>query len=93
MQVSRIDFNLITQIVEAKESVKSSIEAVMEEKLTASHLVVDVHVLLDLLDMMEQAWKGTPPEVAPAGAAEAAPTPAPPPAAEAPVEQPPAESE
>ena len=91
MQVSRIDFNLITQIMEAKEIVKSSIEAVMDEKLTASHLVVDVHALMDLLDMMEQAWKGTPPESGPAEAAEAAPAPEAPPATEAQAEQPPAE--
>jgi len=83
MQVSRIDFNLITQIVEVKETVKKSIEAVMDEKLTATHLAVDVHALLDLLDIMEQAWKGTPPESGPAGAAEAAPVPVPPPVAEA----------
>jgi len=78
MQFSRIDFNLITQIVEAKEVVKKSVEAVLDEKLTASHLAIDVHALLDLLEMMEQAWKGTPPESGPEVAAE------PPPAAEAP---------
>ncbi len=93
MQVSRIDFNLISQIVEAKEVVKSSIEAVLDEKLTASHLAVDVHSLLDLLDMMEQAWKGTPPESDLAPAPEAPPVAEAPPAAEIQEEQPPAENQ
>lgn len=92
MQFSRIDFNLITQIVEAKEVVRSSVEAVMDEKLTASHLAIDVHALLDLLDMMEQAWKGTPPESDPAGAAEAAPAPETSPVAETQAGQPPTEA-
>lgn len=82
MQVSRIDFNLISQIVEAKEVVKKSVEGVLDEKLTASHLAVDVYALLDLLDMMEQAWKGTPPESDPAGVVEAAPAPVTPPVTE-----------
>jgi hypothetical protein len=100
MQVSRIDYNLIAQIVEMKETLKGSVEAVMDEKITASHLATDVHRLLDLLDMMEQAWKGTPPEDGSMMAAQAPPAPTPPaeiapaeaaPVEEVQVEQPPAE--
>ena len=101
MQFSRVDYNLIAQIVEAKETVKRSVDAVMDEKITASHLATDVHSLLDLLDMMEQAWKGAPPEddsvvAAQAPPAEAAPAETPAeeaaPVEEAQAEQPPAKT-
>ncbi len=100
MQVSRIDYNLIAQIVEMKETVRGSVEAVMDEKITASHLAIDVYALLDLLDMMEQAWKGVPPQSDSAPPVETSPEEAPPaetpaseapPAEEAQAEAPPAE--
>ena len=78
MQFSRIDYNLIAQIMEVKETVKRSVNAVMDEKITAGHLATDVHSLLDLLDMVEQAWKGTPPEDDSMIAAQTPPAQAPP---------------
>ena len=85
MLVSKIDYNLISDIVKLKETVKQSIEAVMDEKLTASHLASDVHALLDLLEMLENQWQGAPPEDDTGGAEEEQP------AEEAQAEQPPAE--
>ena len=61
MLISQIDYNLIADIVRLKEVVRGSIEAVMEEKLTASHLASDVYTLLDCLDKLENVWRGTPP--------------------------------
>ena len=62
MLVSRIDYNLLSEVMRLKETVKRSVEAVMDGNITASHLVTDVHALLDLLDMLENEWRGTPPE-------------------------------
>ena len=61
MLVSRIDYNLIADIVRLKEVVKESVDGVMEERLTASHLASDVYALLDQLDTLENMWRGTPP--------------------------------
>jgi len=61
MLVSQIDYNLVADIVQSKESVKKSVEAVMEGSLTASHLASDVYVLLEQLDKLEDIWRGTPP--------------------------------
>ena len=82
MLVSRIDYNLLSDIMTFKQTVKQSVEGVLDEKLTASHLITDVHALMDLLDLLENQWRGTPPEndVALAGAAT--------PAQAAPVQQP-----
>jgi hypothetical protein len=85
MLVSKIDYNLISDIVKLKETVKQSVEAVMDEKLTASHLASDVHALLDLLEMLENQWQGAPPEDDSAGAETEQPAEA------AQAEQPPAE--
>ena len=87
MLVSRIDYNLLSDIMTYKATVKQTAEAVLDEKLTASHLITDVHALMDLLDMLENQWRGTPPEDSVALAAAAAPT------QEAPVEQPADEAE
>ena len=94
MLVSRIDYNLLSDVMKFKETVKQSTEAVMDGSITASHLVTDVHALLDLLDMLENEWKATPPEDDVAGAVAAPPVMEAqfePPAAE--VEEPPAEVE
>jgi len=85
MLVSRIDYNLLGDVFKLKETLKQSVEAVMDEKLTASHLAIDVHALLDLLDMLETQWQGTPPEDDSGGAEQEQP------AEEAKAEPPPAE--
>ena len=85
MLVSKINYNLINYIIQLKETVRQSVEAVMDEKITATHLATDVHALLDLLSVLENEWRGTPP-VEDAPGAEAAP-----PAEESPAEPPPAE--
>ena len=87
MLVSRIDYNLLSDVITFKETVKQSVEALMDEKITASHLVTDVHALLDLLDMLENEWRGTPPVDDVTGAA------ATPPGEEAQAEQPAVEAE
>ena len=69
MLVSQIDYNLLSDVVELKETVKQSVDAVMDGKITASHLAIDVQTLLDLLDTLENEWKGAPSED---GSAEAA---------------------
>lgn len=81
MLISRINYNLLNDIVTSKNTIKQSVDALMDEKITASHLVTDVHSLLDLLDMLENEWRGTPPEDDSGGAAQ-----------EAPVEQPASEA-
>ena len=102
MLVSKIDYNMLSEVVKLKEVVRGSVEAVMDEKITASHLATDVYALLDLLDKLENEWKGTPPEDDVAIAAQAPPVETPPaeeakpeapPAEQAPAEQPPAEGE
>lgn len=62
MLVSKIGYNMIANIVRFKEVVRGSVEAVMDGKITAAHLATDVYALLDLLDKLENEWKGTPPE-------------------------------
>ena len=62
MLVSKIDYNMLSEIMTTKEVVRESIEAVIDEKITAIHLATDVYALLDLLDKLENDWKGTPPE-------------------------------
>ncbi len=74
MLVSRIDYNLLSDVMKLKETVKQSVEAVMDEKITASHLAIDVYALLDLLDILENEWRGTPPEDDTAGAVATPPT-------------------
>ena len=87
MLVSRIDYNLLSDVITFKETVRQSVEAVMDGKITASHLAIDIQALLDLLDLLENEWKETPPEDDVTGAA------AIPPVEEAQAEQPPAEAE
>jgi len=97
MLVSKIDYNLLNDIMRFKDTVKQSVDSVMEGALTASHLASDVYALLDELDKLEQSWRATPPteETAQPGQPVEAPPPAAPvqeapPVAEAPVEAPPA---
>lgn len=72
MPVSQIDHNLMADIVRSKEVVRQSVEAVMEDRLTAGHLASDVYALLELLDKLEVVWRATPPaEEAPAEAPQA----------------------
>ena len=87
MLVSRIDYNLLSDVIKFKETVKQSVEAVMDGKITASHLATDVYALLDMLDILENEWRGTPPVDDVTGAA------AMPPPEEAQAEQPTAEAE
>ena len=61
MLVSQIDYNLIADITEMKKAVQESVEAVMEDRLTAGHLASDVYRLLELLDKLENMWRATPP--------------------------------
>ena len=61
MLVSQIDYNLIADITEIKKAVQESVEAVMEDRLTAGHLASDVYRLLELLDKLENMWRATPP--------------------------------
>ncbi len=61
MLVSQIDYNLIADIVRLKETVKQSVDSVMEGALTAAHLASEVYILLDHLDKLEVVWRGTPP--------------------------------
>ncbi len=97
MLVSKIDYNMLSEIMAMKEVVRGSVEAVLDEKITASHLATDVYALLDLLDKLENEWKGTPPEDDTAMVAAQAPPVAQqaqveqPPVAEVKVEEPPAE--
>ena len=94
MLVSKVDYNLLSDIMRLKDTVKQSVDSVMEGALTASHLASDVYTLLDELDKLEQSWRATPPteEMAqPGQPAEAPPPAAPvqeaPPVAETPAEQ------
>jgi hypothetical protein len=89
MLVSQIDYNLIGDIVRAKEAVKESVDGVMEGALTAAHLASEVYVLLEHLDKLEVVWRGTPPteEAPPEQSAQEAPPPEQP-AQEAAAEQP-----
>ena len=97
MLVSKIDYNMLSEIMAMKEVIRESVEAVLDEKITASHLSTDVYKLLDLLDKLENDWKGTPPEDDIAMPAAQAPPVAQqaqveqPPVAEVKVEEPPAE--
>lgn len=95
MLVSKIDYNLINDIMRLKDTVKQSVDSVMEGALTATHLASDVYALLDELDKLEQSWRATPPtdEAVQPGQPVQAPPPAapvqevPPAAAETPAEQ------
>ena len=89
MLISQIDYNLIADIVKIKEVVKESVTAVMEERLTASHLASDVYTLLEQLDKLETVWRSTPPtdEASPGEPAQPAQE-APPPDAQQAAEQP-----
>jgi len=91
MLTSQIDYNVIADIVRMKESVKQSVEGVMDGSLTAAHLASEVYTLLEQLDKLEVIWRGTPPseETAPAAQPQQ-PAPEPPPV-EQPVQEPPAQ--
>lgn len=59
MPAIEVDQDLMDEIVRLKEVVKGSVDAVMEGSLTAGHLASDVYALLDILDMLENIWRGT----------------------------------
>ena len=61
MPLVKIDYDMIGEIVRLKEVVKGSVNRTMDGSLTAAHLASDVHALLDLLDMLENQWKGAEP--------------------------------
>ena len=102
MLISKVDYNLLSDVMRLKDTVKQSVDGVMEGALTASHLASEVYALLDELDKLERQWRATPPteeelQVAPPAeatqAAAAPPAEEKPPAEEAPAaeQKPPAE--
>ena len=93
MLTSQIDYNIIADIVRLKESVKQSVEGVMDGSLTAAHLASEVYTLLEHLDKLEVIWRGTPPseETVPAAAQPQQPVQEPPPVVQPVQEPPPAE--
>jgi chemotaxis protein histidine kinase CheA len=61
MLISKVDYNLLSDVMRLKDAVKQSVDGVMEGALTASHLASDVYTLLNELDKLEQQWRATPP--------------------------------
>jgi len=61
MLISKVDYNLLSDIMRLKDAVKQSVDSVMEGALTASHLASDVYALLDELEKLERQWRATPP--------------------------------
>lgn len=60
MPVYEIEEDMIAEMFELKENVKKSVIAVMEGRLTASHLASDVYALLEKLDKLEVRLVGEP---------------------------------
>jgi len=60
MAIFEVDKDAMMEIFESKESIKKSVFAVMENRLTAAHLVSDVYILLEMLDKLEVALIGEP---------------------------------
>jgi len=50
---TKTEAKMLDNIRELKENVRQSTNAVMENRLTASHLASDVYVLLEYLDKLE----------------------------------------
>ena len=51
--VIEVEQDLINEIMRLREAVKASVNAVMEERLTGSHLATEVSMLLEQLDHLD----------------------------------------
>ena len=60
MAIFEVDKDAMMEIFDSKENVKKSVYAVMDNRLTASHLASDVYILLEMLDKLEVALIGEP---------------------------------
>ena len=60
MAIFEVDKNAMMEIFDTKENVKKSVFAVMDNRLTASHLASDVFILIEMLEKLEIALIGEP---------------------------------
>lgn len=60
MAIFEVDKDAMIEIFNTKENVKKSVFAVMDNRLTASHLASDVFILIEMLEKLEIALIGEP---------------------------------
>ena len=60
MAIFEVDKDAMMEIFDSKENVKKSVYAVMDNRLTASHLASDVFILIEMLEKLEIALIGEP---------------------------------
>ena len=60
MAIFEVDKDAMMEIFDSKENVKKSVYAVMDNRLTASHLASDVFILIEMLEKLEVALIGEP---------------------------------
>ena len=60
MAIFEVDKDAMMEIYNTKENVKKSVFAVMDNRLTASHLASDVFILIEMLEKLEIALIGEP---------------------------------
>ena len=60
MAIFEVDKDAMMEIFDTKENVKKSVFAVMDNRLTASHLASDVFILIEMLEKLEIALIGEP---------------------------------
>jgi hypothetical protein len=60
MAIFEVDKDAMIEIFDTKENVKKSVFAVMDNRLTASHLASDVFILIEMLEKLEIALIGEP---------------------------------
>jgi hypothetical protein len=60
MAIFEVDKDAMMEIFNTKENVKKSVFAVMDNRLTASHLASDVFILIEMLEKLEIALIGEP---------------------------------
>ena len=60
MAILEVDKDKMMEIFGLKQNVKSSVLAVMDNRLTAAHLATDVYALIELLEKLEIELIGKP---------------------------------
>jgi len=60
MAIFEVDKDAMMKIFDSKENVKKSVFAVMDNRLTASHLASDVFILIEMLEKLEIVLIGEP---------------------------------
>ncbi|HGJ63810.1 TPA: hypothetical protein ENS27_00310 [bacterium] len=60
MAIFEVDRDKMMEIFNLKQNVKSSVLAVMDNRLTAAHLATDVYALIELLEKLEIELVGAP---------------------------------